>query len=111
MLDTGHSSALAIDAWQHSSNISCTTHVVEQGPHTGRGVDDHSAKMLVLWFFVHCEVMQVRHRSGAPGEHEGPRSKGRRRKGQKCWVFEGTRAEGAGAEGAREGGVGVCVCV
>jgi len=44
MLDAGNSSTLAIGAWQHSSNIAFVTHVVEQGPHAGRGCDDHSAK-------------------------------------------------------------------
>jgi len=44
MSDAGHSSALAIDAWQHTSNIAFATHVVEQGPQAGRGVDDHSAR-------------------------------------------------------------------
>ena len=44
MLDAGHSSALDIDAWQHSSSITFTTHVVDQGPHAIRGVDDHSAR-------------------------------------------------------------------
>jgi len=28
-----------IDAWQHASNIAFATHVVEQGPHAGRGVE------------------------------------------------------------------------
>jgi len=44
MLDAGHSSALDIDAWQHSSSIAFVTHIVEQGPHASRGVDDHSAR-------------------------------------------------------------------
>jgi len=44
MLDAGHSSALDIDAWQHSSSIAFATHVVEQGPRASRGVHDHSAR-------------------------------------------------------------------
>jgi len=44
MSNAGHSSALAIDTWQHSSNIAFATHVVEQGPYAGKGVDHHSSR-------------------------------------------------------------------
>jgi len=33
-------------------------------------------EMLVVWFSVHCEVMPLRHRRRAPGEHEGPWTRG-----------------------------------
>jgi len=44
LLDAVYSSALDIDAWQHSSSIVFATHVVEQGPHASRGVNDHWAR-------------------------------------------------------------------
>jgi len=58
---------------------------------------------LVVWFFVHCEVMPVRHRSRAPGEHEGPRRKGRRHKGRRCWCLQarGLKAKGRRRKGRR----------
>ena len=44
MSDACHNSTLAIDDWHHSSNIAFMTHVVEQGPHAGRGVDNLSVR-------------------------------------------------------------------
>jgi len=68
-------------------------------------------KTLVVWFFVHCEVMLVRHCSRASRRARGTKAQGPKAQGPKVLVFEGTRAEGARAEGARPKGVGVCVCV
>ena len=67
-------------------------------------------EMLAAWFFVHCEVMPVRHCSRAPGEHEGPRRKGRRCKGRRCWCLKarGPKVQGPKAQGPK---VLVFVCV
>jgi len=86
MLDAGHSSALDIDAWQHSSSITFTTHVVDQGPHAIRGVDDHSARnagSVVSGALRSCHCTTA------------------------VELQESTRACGPGAEGARAEGVGV----
>jgi len=66
---------------------------------------------LVVWFSVHCKVMQVRHRRRAPGEHEGRRRKGRRRKGRRCWCLEarGPKVQRPKAQGPKVL-VFVCVC-
>jgi len=47
--------------------------------------------------------MLVRHRSRAPGEHEGSRRKGRRRKGRRCWCLKarGPKAQGPKAQGPK----------
>jgi len=87
MSDAGHSSTLAIDAWQHSSNIAFATHVVEQGPHAGRGVDDHSAGNVGSVVGFSCIVRSCRCATAVK-------------------LQESTRAQGARSEGARAEGVG-----
>jgi len=120
MLDAGHSSALAIDAWQHSSNIAFATHLLSRA-HTRAEVSTITRQeTLVVWFFVHFELMLVRHRRRAPGEHEGARRKGRRRKGRRCWCLKtrgpkapGPKVQGPKAQGPKAQGpkVLVFVCV